>query len=68
MMDKVALEQVFLRVLQLSPAIIIPPLLHIHPSPLHEVCYSPDQAAHHLTLRPKLGAGTSTWLISDLYF
>jgi hypothetical protein len=28
--DKVALGQVFLRVLRFSPASIIPPLLHIH--------------------------------------
>jgi hypothetical protein len=31
--DKMALGQVFLRVLRLLPASIIPPLLHIHLSP-----------------------------------
>jgi hypothetical protein len=54
--DKVALGQVFLRVLQFSPANIIPPLLHIHLSPPHEVCNSSDQAAHYHHLSPKLGA------------
>jgi hypothetical protein len=43
--DKVALGQGFLRVLQFSPANIIPPLLHMHLSPPHEVCDSSDQAS-----------------------
>jgi hypothetical protein len=30
-------------------------LLHIHLSPPHEVCDSPDQAAHYHTLGSKLG-------------
>jgi len=37
----------FIRVLRFSPANIIPPLLHIHLSPPHEVCDSSDQAAHY---------------------
>jgi hypothetical protein len=53
---KVALGQIFLRVFQFSPANIIPPLLHIHLSPPHEVCDSSDQAAHYHHLGPKLEA------------
>jgi hypothetical protein len=37
---------------------IIPPLLHTHLSPLHEMCNSSDQAAHYHTLGPKLGASS----------
>jgi hypothetical protein len=63
--DKVALGQVFLRVLLFSPVNIIPPLLHMHLSPPHEVCDSSDQAAHYHHLGPKLGAlfltGTKGW-------
>jgi hypothetical protein len=58
--DIVALEQVFLRVLRFSPASIIPPLLHIHLSLLCEVCDSSDQAAHYHHLGPKLGASFLT--------
>jgi hypothetical protein len=58
--DKVAPGQVFLRVLQFSPANIIPPLLHIHLSLPHEVCDSSDQAAHYHHLGPKLGASFLT--------
>jgi hypothetical protein len=38
-----------------------------HLSPPHEVCDSPDQAAHCHTLRNKLGASrlTDTWLVSQ---
>jgi hypothetical protein len=67
--DKVELAQVFLRVLRFSPVSIIPPLLHTHLSPPHEVCQSPDQAEYCHTLDPKLGAwpltqhvtGTDDW-------
>jgi hypothetical protein len=52
--DKVALEQVFLRVLKFSSAnhrsTSAP-----YSSPPHEVCDSPDQAAHCHTFGPKLG-------------
>jgi hypothetical protein len=58
--DKVALEQAFLQVFQFSPANIIPPLLHNHLSPPHEVCDSSDQAAHYHHLGPKLGASFLT--------
>jgi hypothetical protein len=58
--DKVALGQVFLRVLRFSPASIIPPLLHIHLSLPHVVCDSSDQAAHYHHLGPKLGASFLT--------
>jgi hypothetical protein len=57
---KVALGQVFLRVFRFSPASIIPPLLHIHLSPSHEVCDSSDQAAHYHHLGPKSGASFLT--------
>jgi hypothetical protein len=57
---RVALKQVFLRVLRFSPAIIIRPLLHIHLSPPHEVCDSSNQAAHYHHLGPKLGASFLT--------
>jgi hypothetical protein len=50
----------FLRVLRIPPANIIPPLLHIHLSPPHEVCNSSDQAAHYHNLGPKLGASLLT--------
>jgi hypothetical protein len=59
--DKVALGQVFLQVLRFSPANIIPPLLHIHLSPPHEVCDSSNQATHYHHLSPKLGASFLTW-------
>jgi hypothetical protein len=59
-MGKVALGQVFLRVLRFSPANIIPPLLHIYLSPPHEVCDSSDQAPHYHHLGPKLGASFLT--------
>jgi hypothetical protein len=39
---------------------IIPPLLHIHLSPPHEVCDRSDQAAHHHNLSPQLGASLLT--------
>jgi hypothetical protein len=58
--DKVALGQGFLRVLRFSPANIIPPLLHIHLSPPHEVCDSSCRAAHYHHLGPKLGASFLT--------
>jgi hypothetical protein len=58
--DKAAVGQVFLRVLRFSHANIIPPLLHTHLSPPHEVCDSSDQAAHCHHLRPKLGASYLT--------
>jgi hypothetical protein len=58
--DKVGLGQVSLRVLRFSPANIIPPLLHIHLSPPHEVCDSSYQAAHYHQLGPKLGASFLT--------
>jgi hypothetical protein len=39
---------------------IIPPLLHIHLSPPHEVCDCSDQAAHYRNLGPQLGASLLT--------
>jgi hypothetical protein len=39
---------------------IIPPLLHIHLSPPHEVCDSSEQAPHYHHLGPKLGASLLT--------
>jgi hypothetical protein len=58
--DKVVVGQVFLLSSLVSPANIIPPLLHIHLSPPHEVCDSSDQAAHYYHLGPKLGASFLT--------
>jgi hypothetical protein len=58
--DRVAMGQVFLRVLRFSPVNNIPPLLHIHLPPPHEVCDSSDQAAHCHHLGPKLGASCLT--------
>jgi hypothetical protein len=58
--DKVTLGQVSLRVLRFSPANIIPPLLHIHLSPPHEMCDSSDEAAHYQHLGPKFGASFLT--------
>jgi hypothetical protein len=43
-----------------SPVSIIPPLLHIHLSPPHEVCDCSDQAAHYHNFGPKLGASLLT--------
>jgi hypothetical protein len=65
MVDKVALEQFFLRILRFFPANIIPPLLHIHLSPPHVVCYRYDQAAHYHHLGPKLGASFLIRLETD---
>jgi hypothetical protein len=42
------------------PVNIIPPLLHIHLSPPHEVCDCFDQAAHYHNLGPQLGASLLT--------
>jgi hypothetical protein len=42
------------------PANTIPPLLHIHLSPPHEVCDSSDQVAHYHHLGTKLGASFLT--------
>jgi hypothetical protein len=42
------------------PVTIIPPLLHAHLSPPHEVCDSSDQAAYNRILGPKLGASSLT--------
>jgi hypothetical protein len=39
---------------------IIPPLLHIHLSPPHEVCDCSDQAAHYHNLGPQLGTSLLT--------
>jgi hypothetical protein len=57
--DKVALGR-FSPSTSVSPANIIPSLLHIHLSPPHEVCDCSDQAAHHHNLGPKLGASLLT--------
>jgi hypothetical protein len=43
-----------------SPAITVLPLLHTHLSPLHEVCDSPDQAAHYHTVGTKFGVSPLT--------
>jgi hypothetical protein len=43
---------------------IITPSLHTHLSPPHEVCDSPDQAAHYHTLGLKLGASYLTWYLA----
>jgi hypothetical protein len=57
--DKVALGR-FSPSTSVSPANIIPPLLHSHLSPPHEVCDCSDQAAHYHNLGPKLGASLLT--------
>jgi hypothetical protein len=57
--DKVAMGR-FSPSTSVSPDNIIPPLLHIHLSPPHEVCDCPDQAAHYHNLGPKLGASLLT--------
>jgi hypothetical protein len=46
--------------------VIITPLLHTNLSPPHEVCNSPDQAAHYHTLGPKLGASSLTRHLAGL--
>jgi hypothetical protein len=50
----------FLPSSSVSPVSIIPPLLHTHLSPPHELCNSPDQAAHYHTAGPTLGASSLT--------
>jgi hypothetical protein len=48
---------------------IIPPLLHIHLSPPHEVCDCSDQAAHYHKFGPQLGGFTSDpahWLETEI--
>jgi hypothetical protein len=57
--DKVALGSLSPSTL-VSPANIIPPLLHIHLSPPHEACDCSDQAAHYHNLGPKVGASLLT--------
>jgi hypothetical protein len=57
--DKVALGR-FSPSTSVSPANIIPPLLHSHLSPPHEVCDCSDQAAHYHNLGPQLGASLLT--------
>jgi hypothetical protein len=57
--DKVALGR-FSPSTSVSPANIIPPLLHIHLLPPHEVCDCSDQAAHYHNLGPQLGASLLT--------
>jgi hypothetical protein len=52
---RMALQQ-FLSSASVSPVNIIPPQLHNHLSPPHEVCDIPDQAAHYNILGPNLGA------------
>jgi hypothetical protein len=52
--DEVALERV-----SFPSLIIIPPFLH-------EVCDSPDQAAHYHTLGPKFGASFLTGHLAGL--
>jgi hypothetical protein len=59
LVDTVALGQVFLRV-RFCPVNVIPCLLRTHLSQPHEVCDSPDQAAHYHALGPKLGASSLT--------
>jgi hypothetical protein len=44
---------------------IIPPLLHTHLSPPHEMCDTPDHAAHH-TVGPKLGTSSLTRQLAGL--
>jgi hypothetical protein len=44
----------------------IPPLLHNHLSPPHDVCDSPDQAAYYHALGPKLVASSLTRHFIDL--
>jgi hypothetical protein len=48
------------------PLITISPFLHTHLSPPHEVCDSPDQAAHYHTLGAKLGASSLTQHLAGL--
>jgi hypothetical protein len=69
LVDKVALGQVFFQLLRFSPASIIPPLLHSHLSPPHEVCDSPDQAAHYHTsvLRYELHDPSLGWKGENKY-
>jgi hypothetical protein len=66
--DKVALGQVFSKYFGFPCKYIIPPLLHMHLSPPHEVCDCSDQAAHYHNLGPKLGASLLTrhiWLETE---
>jgi hypothetical protein len=48
-----------------SPVNIIPPLLHTHLSPPHEVCDSPDQASHYHTLGPKVRASSLSGRLAE---
>jgi hypothetical protein len=49
-MDEVTMKETFQRLHQFPPLITILPQLHTQPSPPHEVCDSPDQAAQYHTL------------------
>jgi hypothetical protein len=46
-------EEGFSEFLGFSLLIVISPLILTNLSPLHEMCDSPDQAAHYHTLSPK---------------
>jgi hypothetical protein len=58
MLDKVALQHVYLQSFSVFFALMIttPPLLHTHLPPPHGVSDSPDQTAHQHTLGTKLVA------------
>jgi hypothetical protein len=58
--DKVALGRFLSEYFGFPCRYIIPPLLHIHLSPPHEVCDCFDQAAHYHNLSPQLGASLLT--------
>lgn len=46
-LEKVALEQLFLRIIPLSLPVMIPPLLCTHPSPPPDACDNPNQYHIH---------------------
>jgi hypothetical protein len=65
--DKVVLGR-FSPSTSVSPANIIPPLLHFHLSPPHEVCDCSDQAARYHNLGPQFRGFTSDpahWLETE---
>jgi hypothetical protein len=62
----VELEQGFLHFIGFSLLIVMSPLFTIDLSPPHEVCNSPDQAAHYHILGFKLGDLSVTRYLAGL--
>jgi hypothetical protein len=73
MMEEVAMDTFFPQSFFCFPlVIIIPPLFHTHPSPLPELCDSPDHAGQYHIFGFQVGDFISLlalgWLLRKLFF